>query len=346
MMGNWIDLRSDTVTWPTEAMRQAMAAAEVGDDVYGDDPTVLELEHSAAEVLGKEAALFVPSGSMGNQLAILAQTHPSDEIILSDRCHIVWHEAGAAALLSSVQLRCLPVVQGKMDLGQIEATIRKTPDDIHSPTTRLICLENADSDGTVLDLNYMQAVRNLARRYQIAVHLDGARLFNAATALGVPAAELANQADTVMFCLSKGLCAPVGSILAGPKGVIELARRKRKILGGGMRQAGILAAAGLIALREMTRRLEADHQNAQYLAQRLAHLGDHWFVIERPTQINMVFFRLDHYPVPAETLVPQLKQHGILVNAADEGIFRLVCHNWVTREDLDHLLEILTQLAR
>ena len=345
MMGKWMDLRSDTVTWPTEAMRQAMAVAEVGDDVYGDDPTVLELEQSAAELLGKEAALFVASGTMGNQLAIMAQTQPSDEVILSDRCYIVWHEAGAAALLSSVQLRCLPVQNGRMDLGQIAATIRKTPDDIHSPTTRLICLENADSDGTVLDLSYMQAVRALATRYQIPVHLDGARLFNAATALGVPASDLAREADTVMFCLSKGLCAPVGSILAGPRLVIERARRKRKILGGGMRQAGVLAAAGLLALREMTVRLDQDHQNARHLAQALGGLGDNWFKIERAPQINMVFFRLDHYPVPADRLVHELKQRNILVNAADDGVFRLVCHYWVTTEDLDRLVEILSELA-
>lgn len=345
MMGNWMDFRSDTVTWPTEAMRQAMAAALVGDDVYGDDPTVLELENSAAEMLGKEAALFVASGTMGNQLAIMAQTRPSDEIILSDRCHIVWHEAGAAALLSSVQLRCLPVENGKMSLRQIEATIRKTPEDIHSPTTRLICLENADSDGTVLDLAYMQAVRELATRYQIPVHLDGARLFNAATALGIQASELAREADTVMFCLSKGLCAPVGSILAGPRHVIDLARRKRKILGGGMRQAGVLAAAGLLALREMTRRLDEDHQNARYLAQRLANLGASWFKIEGTPQINMVFFRLDQYPRSAENLVSELKKRHILVNGADEGVFRLVCHYWITVEDIDHLLEMLTELA-
>jgi len=345
MMGKWMDLRSDTVTWPTEAMRQAMATAEVGDDVYGDDPSVLELEKSAAEMLGKEAALFVASGTMGNQLAIMAQTRPSDEIILSDRCHIVWHEAGAAALLSGVQLRCLPVEYGRMNLHQIEATIRKTPEDIHSPTTRLICLENADSDGTVLDLAYMRAVRELATRYQIPVHLDGARLFNAATTLGVPASELAREADTVMVCLSKGLCAPVGSILAGPKHVIDLARRKRKILGGGMRQAGVLAAAGLLALREMTRRLGEDHQNASYLARKLATLGDKWFKIEREPQINMVFFRIDQYPVPADSLVSTLKQRQILVNGADEGIFRLVCHYWITPQDIDHLLEVLAELA-
>lgn len=344
-MGNLIDLRSDTVTWPTESMREAMAKAIVGDDVYGDDPTVLELEQLAAQILGKEAALFVASGTMGNQLAIMAQTSPSDEVILSDRCHIVWHEAGAAALLSNVQLRCLPVREGKMDLARIEDTIRKTPEDIHSPTTRLICLENADSDGYVHDLGYMRSVRAIANRHQVSVHLDGARLFNAATALGVKPAEIAAEADTVMFCLSKGLCAPFGSILAGPRKVIDLARRKRKILGGGLRQSGIMAAAGLIALRVMAGRLGEDHANAACLARSLESMGDEWFVIEREPQINMVFFRTKNYPLQENELVSQLKTHGVLVNSPDDGVFRFVCHNWVTSEDLDKLVSLLRELA-
>jgi threonine aldolase len=345
MMGNKIDLRSDTVTWPTDAMRQAMASAVVGDDVYGDDPTVIELEQLAAQLLGKEAALFVSSGTMGNQLAIMAQTSPSDEVILSDRCHIVWHEAGAAALLSSVQTRCLPVVAGKMDLVRIEDTVRKTPEDIHSPTTRLICLENADSDGYVHDLSYMRSVRAIAQRHQIAVHLDGARLFNATAALGISPAELSAEADTVTFCLSKGLCAPFGSILAGPKKVIDLARRKRKILGGGLRQSGIMAAAGLIALQEMAGRIGEDHENATYLAQSLAKLGEEWFAIERQPQINMVFVRPQNYPLSDLELVDQLRQRSILVNAPDEGVFRFVCHYWVTRADLDAFLRMLEEFA-
>jgi threonine aldolase len=345
MMGKWLDLRSDTVTWPTPAMRKAMAEAEVGDDVYEDDPTVKALEERAALLLGKEAALFVASGTMGNQLAIMAQTQPTDEVILSDRCHIVWHEAGAAALLSQVQLRCLPVQEGKMDLTQIAATIRKTPEDIHSPTTRLICLENADSDGRVLDLSYLEAVHSLAAQHQIAVHLDGARLFNAAVSLGVPAAAMAREADTVMFCLSKGLCAPVGSVLTGPAPVIARARRRRKILGGGMRQAGILAAAGLIALDSMTGRLAEDHLNARQLASRLAGLGDRWFAIERPPEINMVFFRLNRYPRTAAELVSGLYERGIRINPEEDGVFRLVCHYWVTPADLDLLLQALLELA-
>lgn len=345
MMGKKIDLRSDTVTWPTEAMRKAMAEAEVGDDVYGDDPTVLELEQLAARMLGKEAALFVSSGTMGNQLAIMAQTSPSDEIILADRCHIVWHEAGAAALLSSVQTRCLPVENGKMALARIEDAIRKTPEDVHSPTTRLICLENADSDGFVHDLAYMRQVRAIARKYNIAIHLDGARLFNATTALGITAAELAAEVDTVTFCLSKGLCAPFGSILAGPRKTIDLARRKRKILGGGLRQSGIMAAAGLIALRDMSGRLGEDHANAARLAKSLAELGDDWFAIEREPQINMVFFRALNYPLSDTELVEKLRQHDILVNSPDDGVFRFVCHYWVTPEDIDTVLGLLKAFA-
>ncbi len=345
MMGKMIDLRSDTVTWPTDEMRQAMANAVVGDDVYGDDPTVLELEQLAARMLGKEAALFVSSGTMGNQLAIMSQTSPGDEIILSDRCHIVWHEAGAAALISNVQLRCLPVEAGKMALLKIEETIRKTPEDIHSPTTRLICLENADSDGFVHDLAYMRAVRAIANRYNIAVHLDGARMFNASTALGINAAELAAEADTVTFCLSKGLCAPFGSILAGPKKTIDLARRKRKILGGGLRQSGIMAAAGLIALRDMSGRLGEDHANAARLAKSLAAMGVEWFAVEREPKINMVFARAQNYPLSDGELVEQLRQNGILVNSPDDGVFRFVCHYWVTPEDLDTFLRLLKEFA-
>lgn len=341
---NWIDLRSDTVTHPTPVMRQAMANAEVGDDVYGDDPTILKLEAAGARMLGKEAALFVASGTMGNQLAIMSQTQRTDEVILPDTCHVIVHEAGAAALLSGVQMRCQPVVDGLMDLSRVEATIRKTPEDIHSPRTVLLHYEQADSDGRVMPLAYQQAVRSLADRYGLRVHVDGARLFNAATRLAVPASELASLADTVTICLSKGLCAPVGSILAGPRDTIELARRKRKILGGGWRQAGVLAAAGLIALEQMSLRLGEDHQNADYLADRLRAFPG-WFRIEREPQINMVFFRLTGYPLSADQLAERLKQDGILVNPADEGLFRWVTHYWITREILDRVLDRVSAYA-
>jgi threonine aldolase len=344
MMHNIVDLRSDTVTWPTEKMRQAMAQATVGDDVYGDDPTVRELETYSASLLGMEAALFVASGTMGNQLAIMAQTHRGDEVILSERCHIVWHEAGAAALLSGVQLRCLPVSAGKMNLTTLEQTIRKTPEDIHSPKTALICLENADSDGYVHEIAYMAAIKKIAAQYGVPVHLDGARLFNAATTLGVDPRELTACVDTCMVCLSKGLCAPFGSILAGPRNVIEIARRRRKILGGGLRQAGIMAAAGLIALHEMTGRLHEDHDNATWLFNQLSHLPQ-WFHLEQTPQINMVFFRLDQYPLPAVKLVDELAHRQILVNEPDNGVFRVVTHHWVTRADLERFLAVIAELA-
>ncbi len=344
MMENMLDLRSDTVTWPTPAMRQAMAQAPVGDDVYGDDPTVLALEQYAAALLGKEAALFVASGTMGNQLAIMAQTQRGDEIILSDRCHIVWHEAGAAALLSGVQLRCLPAVVGKMDLNAIEMTIRKTPEDIHSPKTALICLENADSDGFVHELAYMQAIQKIARQYHVPIHLDGARLFNAAAALNTDVRNLTALVDTCMVCLSKGLCAPFGSILAGPAAVIETARRRRKILGGGLRQAGIMAAAGLISLREMVGRLHEDHFNATWLANQLSSQPG-WFHLERTPQINMVFFRLTQYPLSSAELVTQLARRQILINPPEDGIFRIVTHYWVELDDLKRLLTVIVELA-
>ena len=244
---NYIDLRSDTVTWPTDAMREAMAKAPVGDDVYEDDPTVKELEQYAASITAKEAALFVPSGVFGNQLALFTHCPRGSEVILDDQCHIVQHESGAASIIAGVQLRTIDA-QGSILLPEaIEPRVR-IGDDIHEPTTSLICLENAHSNGKVFSVEQMEQVRRCANRHHIPIHLDGARLFNAAVSLGIEAKELTQHVDSVMFCLSKGLCAPVGSILAGSRKFIDQARRNRKIMGGGLRQAGILAAAGLIAL--------------------------------------------------------------------------------------------------
>jgi threonine aldolase len=344
MMEGRIDLRSDTVTWPTPEMRLAMASAAVGDDVYGDDPTVNELESYAASLLGKEAALFAVSGTMGNQLALMSMVGRGDEVILSERCHIVQHEAGAAAILSGAQLRCLPVSDGRMDLDDVERTIRKDPSNIHSPRTALICLENADSDGHVLDIGYQENIRRLADHYQVLVHLDGARLFNAASVLQATPAEATRNADTIQICLSKGLCAPVGSLLVGKQNIIDLARRKRKILGGGMRQAGVLAAAGLLALKDMTGRVSEDHARAKWLAAQLSMRPDYFEVISEP-EINMVFFRLKHYPLTAGQLVRALREQQILVNEPDEGIFRLVTHYWVDSENLVKLVGLLDQLA-
>ncbi|MDD2578761.1 MAG: low-specificity L-threonine aldolase [Eubacteriales bacterium] len=341
-----LDMRSDTVTWPTRAMRDAMAAAEVGDDVYGDDPTTLELERQAARLLGKEAALFACSGTMGNQLALMAMVGRGEEVILSDQSHIVIHEAGAAAWLSGAQLRCLPDnPDGQMNLKAMEQAIRKHPEDIHSPATALICLENADSAGRVLPLSYMQSIKALADTYQLRVHLDGARLFNAAAALDLDPAALAACVDTVQICLSKGLCAPAGSLLVGPAAIINRARRLRKMIGGGMRQTGVLAAPGLIALNEMRLRLSQDHAAARWLADRLAE-SPQWFELVRPPEINMVFFRLSQYPLDADTLVQYLADRDVLINPPEDGIFRLVTHYWTKPDDLERLIAMLHEAAQ
>ncbi|MEN6500682.1 MAG: low-specificity L-threonine aldolase [Rectinema sp.] len=336
---NYIDVRSDTVTWPTEAMRVAMASAPVGDDVYGDDPTVNELERLAAEMMGKEAAIFVPSGTFGNQLALFTWCPRGSEVILGEQCHIIQHEAGAASVIAGVQTRPIFAPDGILSVDEIEARIRG--EDIHYPSTTLICLENAHSSGRVISLDSMKEVAALAKRYGLPIHLDGARLFNAAIALGVRAADIAAQVDSVMFCLSKGLCAPVGSMLAGPRDFIEKARRKRKIMGGGMRQVGILAAAGLVALKEMTGRLAEDHENARYLADRLGALPG----LEVDTEaldINMVFFRL---PAGAdgEALTAHLKANGVLINPPELGLCRFVTHYWIDRPAIDRVFALMQE---
>lgn len=329
---NYIDLRSDTVTQPTLAMRAAMGAAKVGDDVYGDDPTVNELEALAAEMLGKEAAMFVLGGTMGNQLGIMSQTRRGDEIIAGAQSHIVMHEVGAAAVLSGVNVRqldypdCVPVPE------MIRAHIR--PDDIHEPPTTLICLENALANGRVVPLETMAQVRKIADENALPIHLDGARLFNAAAALGVDAREITKYVDTVSCCLSKGLCAPFGAIFAGTKATVQRARKYRKMLGGGMRQAGIMAAAGIIALKDMTKRIPEDHANAKYMAELLNKL-DNVSVDMDSVQINMVFFKLNASEELKNSLPESMKQKGILINPEELGEFRFVTHNDITRSDVE-----------
>lgn len=335
---NYIDLRSDTVTWPTPAMRRAMADAEVGDDVYGDDPTVNKLEALAASMLGKEAALFVPSGTFGNQLALYTWCERGSEIILGEHCHIIQHEAGAASVVAGVQTRTIPAPRGLMPLASIEAHIREN--DLHYPPTSLICLENAHSSGSVLSLAYMQEVHALAKQYNLPVHLDGARIFNAAASLGIDAKEIAQTSDSVMFCLSKGLCAPVGSMLASTKQFIDRARRKRKIMGGAMRQAGILAAAGIIALTEMTTRLHEDHDNARYLAEQLAKIPSVKIDTDA-LDTNMVFFKI-HSAIDSTYVVECLTQAGIRINPPEFGYYRFVTHYWICREDIDKAVQTLS----
>jgi threonine aldolase len=287
----FIDLRSDTVTLPTPAMRQAMFEAELGDDVLGEDPTVNRLEAMAAERLGKEASLFVASGTMANLVCLLAHCQRGQEAIMGHMAHTFLFEAGGAAAVGGIHPRTVPnQPDGTLDLGDVEAAIRPT-DNPHHPRSRLVCLENTHNrcGGAVLTPAYMSQVRALADRHRLAIHLDGARVFNAAIALGVPVSELARDADSVSFCLSKGLSAPVGSMVCGSSALVNEARRQRKLLGGGMRQAGVLAAAGIVALETMVDRLAEDHSNARKLAEGLAGLPG---IVLDPKRVetNLVIF--------------------------------------------------------
>jgi len=338
----YIDLRSDTITQPTNEMREAMAKAVVGDDVYGDDPTICLLEKKAAEYVGKEAAIFVPSGTMGNQVAVMTHTRRGNEIIAEENCHIVQHEVGAAAVLSGVQLRTIKGNKGVMDPKDVFMAIREN--DIHYPETGLICMENALSNGRVVSLATMKEIYDIAKNHNLPVHLDGARLFNAAVSLGVDAEKITQYSDSVMFCLSKGMCAPVGSMLAGSGKFIDRARKNRKLLGGGMRQAGILAAAGLIALEKMSKRLHIDHENAKYMAERLMEIPGIKPVNE-DVHINMVFFDMEETGVGSEKLVAELFDKGIKINGLEGGLMRYVTNNDVTKEDIDYTIQCMKEIV-
>ena len=332
-----IDIRSDTVTKPTEAMRKAMADAEVGDDVYGDDPTVIKLETIGAKLMGKESALFVPSGTFGNQLALFTWCNRGTEVLLGEECHIIQHEAGAASIIAGVQTRPIPAADGILTADVLRERLRKQ--DLHMPPTSLICMENAHSLGRSVPLYAMDEVYKVAKEWRLPIHLDGARIFNAAAALRCNVGDIASRADSVMFCLSKGLCAPVGSLLAGSKKFIEEARFKRKIMGGGMRQVGILAAAGLIALEGQTTRLNEDHLRAKKIAIELAKIPG---LVIKPeeTEINMVFF---YWPpaVNAKTMdliIKIFEKHEIIINAPENGLFRFVTHYWIGDKEVETIL--------
>ena len=326
----YVDLRSDTVTRPTPEMREAMAKAEVGDDVYGDDPTVNRLQDMAAEMMGKEAGLFVPSGTMGNLAGILSHCQRGDEVIIGQLNHSFLYEAGGMSVLGGVhsyQLRNQP--DGSLLPADVEGAIR--PDDPHDPITKLLCLENTHNrcGGTVQTPDYTREISKLAHRHGLKVHLDGARIFNASAALGVSARELAEPVDSVTFCLSKGLSAPVGSVLCGDHDFIQKARRARKLLGGGMRQAGVLAAAGIVALQKMTGRLVEDHARARRLADGLQE-NDCVVLDPGSPATNMVFFNLSpRASISAPEAAERLKKDGILVSPTGERRFRLVTHCWI-----------------
>ena len=341
-----IDLRSDTVTWPTPAMREAMASAVVGDDVYGEDPTVNELEAYAAHLFGKEAALFVVSGTMANLVAILVQCNRGDEIILGDKAHTFNYEVGSIAALGGIQPHPIPVqADGTFHLEDIRGAIRN-PQDVHYATTRLIALENAQCGvgGMPLSVAYTAQVAALASEFGLKVHVDGSRIFNAATALGCSVAELVSPVDTVSFCLSKGLSAPVGAMVIGSAEFIRQARRIRKSLGGGMRQAGVLAAAGLVALRDMPGRTQDDHDTAQALARGLAQIPGVVVDVEQ-VRINIVRVWLDDgVTLSAFEIADLLKQRGIRVGANGPRGFRLVTHYWISLEDVQQVIELYKEV--
>jgi threonine aldolase len=333
-----IDLRSDTVTKPTPAMRQAMAEAEVGDDVYGEDPTVNRLEALVAEMLGKEAAVFVASGTMGNLTSVLAHCGRGDELILGDKSHIFRSEQGGAAALGGVHPMAIRnQADGTLELDEIRANIRA--DNEHYPVTKLVCVENTHNfcGGRVLPLAYMDAVGDLAHEQGLKLHVDGARLWNAAVALGVSPGRVVRNADSVSVCLSKGLGAPVGSVVAGDKVFIGRARRARKAVGGGLRQAGILAAAGIVAITEMVERLSDDHANAKQLATGLAQMAGIQ-IDPADVETNLVFFELTHPAVTPAQLVNGLATLGVQLNASSNRRLRAVLNYHVTADDVEQVL--------
>jgi len=336
------DFRSDTVTRPTAKMRQAMAEAAVGDDVLGDDPTVLELERLAAETMGKEAALYCPSGTMANSIAVKMWTNALEEVIVEDRSHIYNMESTHMTFISGVTPRPVRSARGAMDPRDVAAAIRRP--NVHTPQTTLICLENTHNNwgGAVVPLENFKALRKVADENGLKVHLDGARIFNASVASGVPVRDYAGQVDSVQFCLSKGLSAPVGSLLAAGRERIEFGRRLRKALGGGMRQVGVLAAPGIIALTEMVDRLRDDHARAKALARGISGLPG--IALDPGTvETDIVIFGFEHPKLGCAALLERMKEKGILALAVSGGI-RMVTHKDVGDEDVERAVAALREI--
>lgn len=332
----YIDLRSDTVTQPTPEMREAMAEAEVGDDVYRDDPTVNRLEGLAAEMLGKEAALFVPSGTMGNLISLLVHCQRGDEVIVGNQSHIYLNEAGGMAALGGIQ-PCPVQNQPDGTLAPVDILASIRIEDVHHPITRLVCLENTQNicGGVPLTPEYTRQVGELAHANNLALHMDGARIFNSAAAQNVPVQELVAPADSVMFCLSKGLAAPIGSMLVGKREFIRRGRHLRKMLGGGMRQVGVVAAAGLISLEKMTKRLNDDHARAKKMADGLRKVNG-LVVDANSPYTNMVYLNLAHdVALNAQQVTQKMKNLGVLVDPENAHRFRLVTHYWIDDEAVE-----------
>lgn len=334
------DFRSDTVTQQTQEMRDAMFRAEVGDDVFQDDPSVNELERLGAEIIGKESCMFVSSGTMGNLLAIMSNTRPGDEIICGSHCHLFTQETAGPSAIAGVSVRTLDYLNDYPDPDMIEKGIRII--DILEPQTRLICLENALSNGRVVSVETMREIYEMAHRRDVLVHVDGARIWNAAVSLGVELHELTQYCDTITCCLSKGLCGPVGALLCGNREFITRARKYRKMIGGGMRQCGYLAAAGKVAL-DMRFRLGEDHENARYLAQKLLKFSDIALDLDA-VQINMVFCKIDR-PAEVKVQLPAaMLDRGILICGEYNGQFRFMTNNGVGKEDVDYFVEQLADI--
>jgi len=339
-----IDLRSDTVTLPTDEMREAMNNAEVGDDVYQEDPTVNRLEELAAKKLGKEAALFVPSGTMGNLIAVLTHCQRGDEVVLEMDSHIYYYEVGGLSAVAGVIPRLIVGDKGILDPQDIRGALRE--ENLHYPKTTLICLENTHNraGGTIIPPKVTEEICQLAHQRNIAVHLDGARIFNAAVALNIKPALLAKDVDSMMFCLSKGLSAPVGSILTGSKEFIQKARKNRKMLGGGMRQAGILAAAGIIALDNMIERLEEDHKNARILGEGLAGISG--IKVDLATiQTNMVYFDIQESSMDTFQFLPKLVEYNILGSPRPPTKVRLVTHYGINEDDIYATIKAIKEIV-
>ena len=342
-----IDLRSDTVTKPTDEMRRAMASAEVGDDVFGEDPSINELQERSAALLGKEAGLLTSSGTMSNLIATLAWSEKGDEIIMGDQAHMFWNESAGQAALGGVQTRLVPNdAQGRINPNDVAEAIRP-PGNLHFPRTSMVCLENTHNrcSGQVLTPEDTKAVCDVAHAAGVPVHLDGARIFNASVALEVPAVELTRDVDDLSFCLSKSLSCPVGSVLVGSQDFIDRATRWRKMLGGGMRQAGVLAAAGLVALDTMIDRLAEDHQHARRLAQGLANI-EGLSVDPDSIQSNIVFFDVDEELGTAADLIAALKEQGVLVSYPGKQSIRMVTHRHITPEDIEEALSRTSAAVR
>ena len=335
---NKVDLRSDTITLPTKEMFDAIAGAELGDDVFQEDPTVNQLEDLAATKFNKEAALFVPSGTMANLVAVLSHCQRGDEVILGDQAHTFLYEAGGISAFGGVHSRQIPNQEdGTLLLEDIKKSIRK--EDVHFPPTRLICLENTHNRclGMPLSVDYTNSVTEIAKNNSLSVHVDGARIFNAAVSLGVSVTELTENIDSVSFCLSKGLSAPAGSMLCGTKDFIHRARRNRKALGGGMRQAGVLAAAGLVALEKMTDRIIDDHKNARTLAAGISNINGIRINLER-VKTNIIYFSLDHPKVGGALLLEKMAGKNIHFFELGPSWFRLVTHAGVSKDDVDDVV--------